>query len=119
MTETTTASAVFSNRRAAQRAAQRLVEGGFARDSIEMHRLYSNEDDFEVSVRVREGNVDRAEDLLHARADVHDFEGNRSDVGPLLLLGGVLAAGVAGYALYALADRRRGEKESARRRRRA
>jgi hypothetical protein len=119
MNDTTTASAVFSNRRAAQRAAQRLVEGGFARDSVEMRRLYSDDDDYEVSVQVRQGNVQRADDLLRARRDVHDFSGNKSNVGSLVLLAGALAAGVAGYTLYALADRRRStqEKESRRNRR--
>jgi hypothetical protein len=115
MNDTTTASAVFSNRRAAQRAAQRLVEGGFARDSVEMRRLYSDDDDYEVSVHVREGNVERADDLLHARRNVHDFAGNKSNVGTLMLLAGALAAGVAGYTLYALADRqRRGQTNGSR-----
>ena len=75
MPQTTTASAVFPNRRAALRAAERLAGGGFARGSIDLHRLHSDDEAFEVSVRVREGNVRRADDLLHARPDVHDFAG--------------------------------------------
>jgi hypothetical protein len=101
MPQTTTASAIFSNRHAAQGAARRLAEGGFARDSIAMHRLHSDDDAYEVSVRVREGNVRRAEDLLHARQDVHDFAGQQVDVGPLLRLAGAVLVGAAGYTLYA------------------
>ena len=56
MPQTTTASAVFPNRRAALRAAQRLAEGGFA-GSIDLTRLHSDDEAHEVSVRVREGNV--------------------------------------------------------------
>jgi hypothetical protein len=111
MTQTTTASATFSNRHAAQRAAQRLVEGGFARDSVSMKRLYSDSEDYEVSVRARDGNVERAEDLLHARPEVHDFAGNRVDVRPLMLLMGALAVGVAGYTFYALSPRWSGEQQ--------
>ena len=110
MPQTTTASAVFSNRRAPQRAVERLIKGGFARGSIDMHRLHSNDDSQEVSVRVKEGNVRRAEDLLHARQEVHDFGGNRTDLLPLFLFAGALVAGAAGYALYARRSQgRRGE----------
>jgi hypothetical protein len=111
MSQTTTASARFTNRRAAQRAAERLVEGGFARGSIEMRRLHSDDDDHEVSVRVREGNVERAKDLLHARPDVRDFAGKGVNVGPLIAFAGALAVGVAGYTWYTLADRRPGDRE--------
>ncbi len=110
MPQTTTTSAVFSNRRAAQRAAQRLVEGGFARASIDMRRLHSDDDSYEVLVRVREGNAKRAEDLLHARASVRDFAGNQVDVRPLLLFAGAVAAAAAGYTYYALRPQRRGEQ---------
>jgi len=107
MPQTTTASAVFPNRRAAQRAAERLAGGGFARTSIGLHRLHANDDAFEVQVRVREGNVARAEDLLHARPEVHDFAGNRMDYTPYLFAAGALLAGVAGYAWYASRKRDR------------
>ena len=106
MPQATMASATFSNRRAALRATHRVVEGGFSRDSVEMRRLHSDSDEYQVSVRAREGNLDRAEDLLHARADVHGFASSQVDVGPLMVLAGSLAIGVAGYALYALAPRR-------------
>jgi hypothetical protein len=112
MPQTTTASATFSNRRAAEGAARRLVEGGFARDSVAMRRLYSDDDAYEVSVRVREANARRADDLLHARRDVHDFAGNQVNVGPLLWLAGAVAIGAAGYALYATRQpHRRGDRE--------
>jgi hypothetical protein len=109
MAQTTTASATFSNRHAAQRAAHRLVDGGFSRESIEMRRLHSDDETIEVSVRVKEGNVARAEDLLHARPDVHGFAGDRVDVGPLMMLAGAIAAGAAGYTLYTLNRNRRQE----------
>jgi hypothetical protein len=105
MPQTTMASAAFPNRRAAQRAAQRLIEGGFSRGSIEMYRLHSDDDAHEVSVRVRQGNAQRADDLLHARPGVHDFASHRVDVGPLLVLAGTLAVGVAAYGLFALKPR--------------
>jgi hypothetical protein len=105
MPQTTTASATFTNRRAALRAAHRLVEGGFSRDSVEMRRLHSDDDDYQVSVRVQEGNVERAGDLLHARPDIHGFAGDRVNVGPLIAFAGALAVGVAGYTLYALQSR--------------
>jgi hypothetical protein len=104
MPQTTTASATFSNRRAAEGAARRLAQGGFARDSIGMQRLHSNDDAYEVSVRVRQGNVRRAEDLLHARRDVHDFAGNSVEVRPLMWLAGAILVGAAGYAFYATRD---------------
>jgi len=107
MPQTTTASATFSNRRAAQSAAERLAKGGFARSSIGVQRLYSDDDVYEVSVRVREGNVERAEDLLHARPQVHDFAGNQVDVGPLLVLAGAVLAGAAGYTYYTMRQNRR------------
>lgn len=112
MPQTTTASATFSNRRAAQGAARRLTEGGFSRESIALHRLHSDDEAYEVSVRVREGNVRRAEDLLHARQDVHDFAGRGVNVGPLLWLTGALLVGAAGYTVYALRrPRRRGDQD--------
>ncbi len=102
MPQTTTATAVFSNHRAAQRAIQRLANGGFARSSINAHRMYSDDDSYEVSVRVKEGNVQRAEDLLHAREDVHDFVGNsRFNLQPVLIAAGAVLLGAAGYALLA------------------
>lgn len=108
MSQTTTAAAVFPNQRAAQRAAERLAEGGFARTSIDVNRLYSDDDDYEVSVRVRPGNVRRAEDLLHARRDVHDFAGQGRDVRPLMLLAGAVIAGAVGYTLYAMRQPQKG-----------
>ena len=110
MPQTTTTSAVFSNHRAAQRAAQRLVEGGFARASIDMHRLHSDDDSYEVSVRTREGNVRRAEDLLQARAKVREFAGDGINVRPLMLLAGTVAVAAAGYTYFALRPRARGEQ---------
>ena len=106
MPQTTTASAVFPNRRAALRAAERLAGGGFARGSIDLHRLHRDDEAFEVSVRVREGNVRRADDLLHARPDVHDFAGHGIDVRPLMLIAGAVLAGAVGYTAYALRAQR-------------
>jgi hypothetical protein len=112
MPQTTTASAVFSNRYAAQRAAERLTEGGFARNSIDVNRLYSDDDDYEVSVTVQEGNIRRAEDLLHARRDVHGFAGQGIDVRPLMLLAGAVIAGAIGYTLYTVRRPHEGGRQS-------
>ena len=112
MPQTTTATAVFPNRHAAQRAAERLSEGGFARNSIDVNRLYSNDDDYEVSVRVRPGNVRRAEDLLHARQDVHGFAGQGMDVRPLTLFAGAVIAGAVGYTIYAMRRPQNGRGKS-------
>jgi hypothetical protein len=102
MPQTTTASAVFSNHRAAQRAVHRLASGGFARSSINAQRMYSDDDSYEVSVRVKEGNVERAEDLLHAREDVHEFAGNRGlNLQPVMIAAGAVLLGAVGYALLA------------------
>ncbi len=101
-TATATASAVFPNIHAAKRAAERLARGGFARDSIEVTRLYSNDDAHEVCVHTKKGNLRRADDLLHARNKVHDFPSNAIDVTPLLLVGGAIAAGALTYTMYAL-----------------
>jgi hypothetical protein len=109
MPQTTTASAVFSNHRAAQRAAERLASGGFARGSIDTRRLHSDDESYEVRVRVREGNVRRAEDLLHARQDVHAFEGQGGmNIQPFLLLAGAVLVGVAGYSMLSRRSRRGG-----------
>lgn len=112
MSQTTTANATFSNLRAAQRATQRLAQGGFARDSISLRRVHADDETYEVSVRVRAGNVRRAEDVLHARREVHDFAGHRIDARPLMLLAGVVAVGAAGYALYATRFSRRANERN-------
>jgi hypothetical protein len=112
MPQTTTASAVFPNRHAARRAAERLAEGGFARNSIDLNRLYSDDDDYEVSVRVREGNLRRAEDLLHARPDVHAFAGQGIDMRPLMLVAGAVIVGAVGYTLYAMRRPQNGRGQS-------
>jgi len=112
MSQTTTASAVFSNRQAARRAAERLAEGGFARNSIDVARRYSDEDEYEVSVRVRPGNARRAEDLLHAREDVHGFAGEGIDVGPLMWLAGAVAVGALAYTAYAMRRPQNGRNRS-------
>ena len=111
MPQTTTATAVFPNRHAAQRAAERLSEGGFARNSIDVNRLYADDDDYEVSVRVRPGNVRRAEDLLHARQAVHAFSGQGPNVRPLMILAGAVIAGAIGYTMYAMRRPQNGRKQ--------
>jgi len=112
MSQTTTATAVFSNHHAARRAARRLAEGGFARNSIDVTRRYSDEDEYEVSVRVQPGNAERAEDLLHAREDVHGFAGEGIDVGPLMWLAGAVAVGALAYTAYAVYRPRNGRNQS-------
>lgn len=109
MPDTTTASSVFSNRRAAVRAAERLAEGGFARNSIDVRRLHHDDDAHEVSVRVRQANVHRAEDLLNASPEVHDFGSHSSfNLTTALVVGGaVVAVGALAYTLMQRDDLRR------------
>jgi hypothetical protein len=59
--------------------------------------------------------MERAEDLLHARPDVHDFGGNQVDVRPLMLLAGAVLAGAAGYTLYTMRQSRHRPNEDHRR----
>lgn len=102
MPHTTTASSVFSNRQAAVRAVARLAEGGFARNSIEVRRLHRDDDAHEVSVRVREANLRRAEDLLEARPEPHAFggQGPNALVATLAVGGAALAVGALAYMLF-------------------
>jgi hypothetical protein len=109
MPDTTTASSVFSNRRAAVRAAERLAEGGFARNSIDVRRLHHDDEAHEVSVRVRQANIQRAEDLLNASTEVHEFGSHSSFQLPAALLvgGAILAVGALAYTLMQRDDLRR------------
>ena len=105
MPDTSIASALFPSLNAARFAKQRLVSGGFARNSIDIER---QEDGFQVLIHVRDEHRARADSLL-ARSPIghslHEtggqavatFQDNR-----LLALG---LAGLAGFALFRLLRR--------------
>lgn len=100
------ASALFPSLNAARSAKQRLVSGGFARNSIDIER---QGDAFEVLIHVRDEHRERAEGLLARSRGTHAlyetggqavsaFQDNR-----WLVLG---LAGLAGFAMFGLLRRR-------------
>jgi hypothetical protein len=106
MPNTTVAWGTFPSRKAANQAVQRLVSGGFARNSIDLHR-HEDDEGYDLSVHTREGNLSRAERLIHASSTMHSFERAASGTfqtakaHPFLLLGGGILAGLAIYSLFA------------------
>ncbi|POR41087.1 hypothetical protein [Methylobacterium sp. V23] len=105
MPDTGLASALFPSLNAARSAKQRLVSGGFARNSIDIER---QGDDFEVLIHVRDEHRERAEGLLARSPGTHAlyetggqavsaFQDNR-----LIALG---LAGLAGLAVFSLLRR--------------
>jgi len=106
MPDTGLASALFPSLNEARSAKQRLVSGGFARNSIDIER---QGDDFEVLIHVRDEHRERAEGLLARSPGTHAlyqtgvqavgaFQDNR-----LLALGLV---GLAGLAVFSLLRRK-------------
>jgi len=105
MPDTGLASALFPSLSAALAAKQRLISGGFARNSIDIER---HGDGFEVLIHVRDEHRERAESLLARSPITHSlherggqavtaFQDNR-----LLALG---LAGLAGFAVFSLLRR--------------
>ena len=104
--ETTGVEADFTSLEAARAAKQRLVRAGFARNSIDIDR---DGDTFVVHLPTQEVNRRRAERILRGRAFVESAKSTgwaaADTLGSnrLLVLG---LAGLAGFALFGLTNRR-------------
>jgi hypothetical protein len=102
MPDTGLASALFPSLNAARSAKQRLVSGGFARNSVDIER---QGDGFEVLIHVRDEHRARAEGLLAHSTSTHAlYEKGSEAVGAFrdnrwLALG---LAGLAGFAMFGL-----------------
>jgi len=106
MPDTTLASALFPSLNAARSAKQRLVSAGYARNSIDIDR---QGDGFAVLIHVRDEHRERAASLLARSPTVHSLhQAGDQAIGALqdnrlLALG---LAGLAGFAVFALINRR-------------
>jgi hypothetical protein len=104
MPSTTVAWGTFPSRKAADQAIQRLVSGGFARNSIELQR-HGDDEGYDLAVHTRQRNLPRAESLIHASASGQVLKSGASGAlqaaksHPMLLLG---AGVLAGFAIYSL-----------------
>jgi hypothetical protein len=100
--------ASFETRKQAEDAIVRLERGGFARNSIRMHREPTGS--FAVGVHTSERNLERVERLLHATTPMYAMTQRGSDAwqfvtaSPVLIIGG---AALAGFVAYALMSRSR------------
>ena len=86
----------------------RLMENGFARNSIEVYRNTNGSCD--LAIRTSEENLERVESLLHSSAPVYAFRQLRSGAFKTaashpLVIGGSIA--LAGFILYSLLPRNR------------
>jgi hypothetical protein len=105
---TTVVWAQFPSHEAAEKLKGRLMENGFARNSIEIYR--NTDDSCDLAIHTSEKNLERVESLLHTSAPVYAFRQLRS--GALktaashpLVIGGSIA--LAGFILYSLLPRNR------------
>jgi hypothetical protein len=124
MPNTTVASATFPSRKAADQAVQRLVSGGFARNSIDLRR-HDEDDGYDLEVHTRQENLKRVEALIHSSATM--FSVRQAAFGaartarshPILLLGAGILAGFVAYNLLSSgqgSDQTRQPRSRARRR---
>ncbi len=104
---TTVVWAQFPSHEAAENIKSRLVENGFARNSIEIYR--NTDESSDLAIHTNEKNLERVESLLHTSAPVYAFRQFRS--GALktaashpLVIGGIA---LAGFILYSLLPRNR------------
>ena len=65
MQETAVAWGSFPSRKAADQAVQRLVQSGFARNSIDLHR-HDDDEGYDLAVHTRQHNLDRVQRLIEA-----------------------------------------------------
>lgn len=106
MPDTGIASSIFPSLNAARSAKQRLVDAGFARNSIDIER---QGDAFEVLIHVRDEHRERAESLLARSPVAHSLHRSGGQAvtavqdNRLLALG---LAGLAGFVLFGLLRRR-------------
>ncbi len=107
MPATTIATGTFPSRRAADQAVQRLVSGGFARNSIGLHR-HEEDEGYDLEVHTRQENLKRVQRLMHESASMHSVRQATSGVvsqaksHPAILLGAGL---LAGFIIYNLIPR--------------
>ncbi len=104
--ETVGVSAEFPTLEAAHAARDRLVRSGFARNSITIER---DEEELVVSIPVRPENRRRAARILRGSAILETVRHRGGEAAGTLGGVPVLAlaiAGLAGFALYGLANRR-------------
>ncbi len=105
---TTVVWAQFPSHEAAEKIKGRLMENGFARNSIEIYR--NTDASCDLAIHTSEKNLERVESLLHASAPVYAFRQFRSGAfktaatHPLVIGGGIA---LAGFILYSLLPRNR------------
>ncbi|MBM6595684.1 hypothetical protein [Microvirga pudoricolor] len=105
MSSANVARAIYSTRKAANQAARRLVDSGFARNSIDIHEL--EDDGFELSVHARRENLWKARRVIGASTPreyaTGAYEGVRAH--PAVALGIGLLAGLSLYAILSRTSR--------------
>jgi|SRR5829696_1257886 len=118
MPHTSVATGRFSSRKEANQAVQRLVSGGFARNSISVHQ--HDDEGYDLEIHTRRQNLRRAERLIHDSAPLYVVREKASQVAytarsyPLVLLG---AGILAGFLIYNLIPRGDESGQESRRRR--
>ena len=119
MPHTSIASGTFASRKEANRAVQRLVSGGFARNSISLHQ-HEEDDGYDLEIHTRRENLRRAERLIHDSAPLYVVRQKASEAVhsakayPFVLLG---AGILAGFLIYNLVSRDAEASRDGRRRR--
>ncbi len=104
MPNTSIATGSFASRKEANKAVQRLVSAGFARNSIELHG-HDDDEGYDLEIHTRRENLRRAERLIHDSASLYVVRETASDVVqtaksyPFVLLG---AGILAGFLIYSL-----------------
>jgi len=107
MPNTSIATGSFPSRKEANQAVQRLIAGGFARNSIELHR-HEDDEGYDLEIHTRQENVRRAERLIHASVPLYAVRQTATGVFqtaksyPFVLLG---AGVLAGFLIYSLVPR--------------
>ena len=119
MPHTSIASGTFSSRRDANQAVQRLIAGGFARNSIALHQ-HDDDEGYDLEIHTRLENLRRAERLIHDSAPLYVLREKASEAAytarsyPLVLLG---AGILAGFLIYNLIPRGTSSRRQSHRRR--
>jgi len=114
MPQTSVATGTYPSRKAARQAVDRLVSGGFARNSIELHR-HDDDEGYDLRIHARAENLARAKRLMRASSSRAMLSSAADGVGqmahgtariarahPLVILGAGL---LAGFVIYNLIPR--------------
>lgn len=109
MPQTSVATGTFPSRKAANQAVNRLVSGGFARNSIAIHQ-HDDDEGYDLEIHTRAENLRRAKRLIqtssgmsmHGMGRMADGAVQTAKAHPLVLLGAGL---LAGFVLYNLIPR--------------